>query len=146
MDLLLWENWIYECLNMHFMIWKCIFKILKNCCIKYLTIQCRWTIWVLLENNKNRWYSICPIWNYYDYASGYFGVINSSLQNWPKIQSVRKSMILRTGFCVFTAFFFVYELFGVKKLVFGWGIERAGIEMREVDKCFDWRNNLYMIV
>ena len=34
-----------------------------------------------------------------------------------KIQSVRKSMILRTGFCVFTAFFFVYELFGVKKLV-----------------------------
>ena len=23
-------------------------------------------------------------------------------------------MILRTGFCVFTAFFFVYELFGVK--------------------------------
>lgn len=36
-----------------------------------------------------------------------------------KIQSVRKSMILRTGFCVFTAFFFVYELFGVKKLVFG---------------------------
>ena len=71
---------------------------------------------------------------------------NFSLQNWPKIQPVRKSMILRTGFCVFTAFFFVYELFGVKKLVFGWGIERAGIEMREVDKCFDWRNNLYMIV
>lgn len=26
---------------------------------------------------QNRWYSICPIWNYYDYASGYFGVINS---------------------------------------------------------------------
>ena len=71
---------------------------------------------------------------------------NFSLQNWPKIQPVRKSMILRTGFCVFTAFFFVYEIFGVKKLVFGWGIERAGIEMREVDKCFDWRNNLYMIV
>ena len=42
-------------------------------------LSCRWTIWVLLENNKNRWYSICPIWNYYDYASGYFGVINSSL-------------------------------------------------------------------
>ena len=73
-------------------------------------------------------------------------LFNSSLQNLPKIQSVHKSMILRTGFCVFTAFFFVYELFGVKKLVFGWGIERAGIEMREVDKCFDWRNNLYMIV
>ena len=36
---------------------------------------------VLLENNKNRWYSICLIWNYYDYASGYFGVINSSLEN-----------------------------------------------------------------
>ena len=42
-------------------------------------LLCRWTIWVLLENNKNRWYSICLIWNYYDYASGYFGVINSSL-------------------------------------------------------------------
>ena len=44
-------------------------------------LSCRWTIWVLLENHKNRWYSICPIWNYYDYASGYFGVINSSLHN-----------------------------------------------------------------
>ena len=41
-------------------------------------LSCRWTIWVLLENHKNRWYSICPIWNYYDYASGYFAVINSS--------------------------------------------------------------------
>lgn len=30
---------------------------------------------------QNRWYSICLIWNYYDYASGYFGVINSSLEN-----------------------------------------------------------------
>ena len=61
-------------------------------------LLCRWTIWVLLENNKNRWYSICPIWNYYDYASGYFGVINSSLENWPKIQTVRKSIFLRTVF------------------------------------------------
>ena len=34
-----------------------------------------------LKTTKNRWYSICPIWNYYDYASGYFGVINFSLEN-----------------------------------------------------------------
>lgn len=27
---------------------------------------------------NEQWYSICHIWNYYDYASGYFGVINSS--------------------------------------------------------------------
>ena len=42
-------------------------------------LSCRWTIWVLFESHKNRWCFICPIWNYYDYASGYFGVINSSL-------------------------------------------------------------------
>ena len=47
-------------------------------------LLCRWSIWVLLENNKNRWYSICLIWNYYDYASGYFGVINLCFQNWQK--------------------------------------------------------------
>ncbi len=32
-----------------------------------------------LKATKNRWYFICPIWNYYDYASGYFGVTISSL-------------------------------------------------------------------
>ena len=48
------------------------------------------TIWdilfMLLENQDllkemvNMWWSICPIWNYYDYASGYFGIMNSSLK------------------------------------------------------------------
>ena len=37
-------------------------------------LSCRWTIWVLFESHKNRWCFICPIWNYYDYASIYFGV------------------------------------------------------------------------
>ncbi|MFR7831620.1 MAG: DUF6199 family natural product biosynthesis protein [Blautia wexlerae] len=27
-----------------------------------------------LKATKNRWCFICPIWNYYDYASIYFGV------------------------------------------------------------------------
>ena len=38
-------------------------------------LSCRWTIWVLFESHKNRWCFICPIWNYYNYASIYFGVI-----------------------------------------------------------------------
>ena len=34
-----------------------------------------------LKATKNRWCFICPIWNYYDYASIYFWSDNSGLQN-----------------------------------------------------------------
>ncbi len=30
----------------------------------------------LIKERVNMWCFICPVWNYYDYTSVYFGVIN----------------------------------------------------------------------